>query len=63
MPTSMDIGKVEVWNVLDLLGEMGVVWLSEDEVYQTLLSERIHDPWNEVSGQAFWRSRVVDHEG
>ena len=62
MPASVDVWLTEAWDILDRFDASCVVRLGEDMIDQALLSERVHDPWNEVSCEAV-RCWVIDLEG
>lgn len=57
----MNVWEVKVGDVLDCLSEGGIVRLCQYMVNQALLGEGVHDPRNEISGEAVW-SRIVDFE-
>lgn len=48
----MDVRLVKARHVLNGKGETGVVWLTQNMIYQGLLSKVIHDPRSEVALEA-----------
>lgn len=61
MATPMNIWEVEIRHILHSFRERREVGLGKDMIHQTLLRKAVHDPRDEVSGQAM-RSRIVNAE-